>query len=130
MLLTDIYKNSQLVRRLVELLQQGSSRIHVEGMTGTLPAVAGACVALQCPDRGQLFVAANKEEAYYLLNDLENLLDEGDADIEQKRVLLFPSSYRNHRNNKDDGGDLFETDNANVMQRSEEIGRASCRERV
>ena len=121
MLLTDIYKDSRLTRELVELLQKGSDRIHVDGMTGTLPAVAGACVALRRPDCGQLFIAASKEEAYYLLNDLENLLEEADADIEQKRVLLFPTTYRSQRSRKDDGGDLFETDNANVMQRSEVV---------
>ena len=130
MLLTDIYKDSTLVSQLNGLLQGGATRIHVEGMTGTLPAVAGACVAMGRPDCGQLFIAASKEEAYYLLNDLENLLEEGDADIEQKRVLLFPTSYRNHRSNKDDGGDLFETDNANVMQRSEVVKQLSAGRRL
>ncbi len=130
MLLTDIYKDSRLTRELVELLQKGSDRIHVDGMTGTLPAVAGACVALRRPDCGQLFIAASKEEAYYLLNDLENLLEEADADIEQKRVLLFPTTYRSQRSRKDDGGGLFETDNANVMQRSEVVKQLAAGRRL
>ena len=100
-------------------------------MVGSMPAAVAAALALNQPDKGQLFIAGNKEEAYYLLNDLETLLDEADAELEQKRVLLFPSSYRKNRRPsgpmglgkkvEDDGGDLFVTDNANVMQRSEVV---------
>ncbi len=130
MLLTEIYNNSPLVRQAEELLQQGENRIHIEGMTGTLPAVAGACIAQRRADCGQLFIASNKEEAYYLLNDMENLLEEADADIEQKRVLLFPSSYRpgNRVNNSSEY--LFETDNANVMQRSEVVKQLAAGRRL
>ena len=109
----------------------GKDRLHITGMVGSMPAAVAAALALNQPDKGQLFIAGNKEEAYYLLNDLETLLDEADAELEQKRVLLFPSSYRKNRRPsgpmglgkkvEDDGGDLFVTDNANVMQRSEVV---------
>ena len=102
----------------------GKDRLHITGMVGSMPAAVAAALALNQPDKGQLFIAGNKEEAYYLLNDLETLLDEADAELEQKRVLLFPSSYRKNRRPsgpmglgkkvEDDGGDLFVTDNANV----------------
>ena len=133
MLLTDIYTDSQIVTSLGSLLESGCERIHANGMTGSLSAVVAAAMAKQHPDRSQLFIAGNKEEAYYLLNDIEMLLDEDGADLDQKHALLFPSSYRKPRkkNNppnpdrppevEDDGGDLFGADNANVLQRSEVV---------
>ncbi len=133
MLLTDIYTNAQIVAQINNLLDTGCERIHATGMTGSLSAVVAAAMAVQRPDRSQLIVAGNKEEAYYLLNDIEIMLDEADADMEQKRALLFPSSYRKPRRRdtlsnpdrppevEDDGSDLFSTDNANILQRSEVV---------
>ena len=131
MLLTDLYRHSKIVEQLGAFLLSGKDRLHITGMVGSMPAAVAAALALNQPDKGQLFIAGNKEEAYYLLNDLETLLDEADAELEQKRVLLFPSSYRKNRRPsgpmglgkkvEDEGGDLFVTDNANVMQRSEVV---------
>ena len=131
MLLTDIYRQSRVVAQLGGLLRDGKDRIHVNGMVGSMPAAVAAALALEQPDRGQLLIAGNKEEAYYLLNDLETLLDESESELEEKRVLLFPSSYRKGpratgpmgmgQKVEDDGGDLFATDNANIMQRSEVV---------
>ena len=135
MLLTDIYTNSQIVAQIDSLLAAGRDRIHATGMTGSLSAAVAAAMALQQPDRSQLIITGNKEEAYYLLNDIEMMLDEADADLEQKRALLFPSSLRKPRKKAaqgetapdrpvavdDDGGDLFATDNANILQRSEVV---------
>lgn len=131
MRLTEFYLQSALVGRLCGMLQDGGDRIFINGMVGSMPAAVAAATALAHPDRGHLFVAGNREEAYYLLNDLEVLLEEEAAEIGQKRVLLFPSSCRAGRHGagpmglgrkvEDDGGDLFATDNANVMQRGEVV---------
>jgi len=134
MLLTDIYTNSQLVEQLNTLLRSGQDRIHASGLTGSLSAIVATSLALLNPDRNQLFIASNKEEAYYMVNDMETMLEETEADIDQKRVLLFPSSYRKPRRKSaaganpslppavdDDGSDLFATDNANILQRSEVV---------
>ena len=136
MLLTEIYSQSKIVDQLGARLEAGADRIHIDGMTGSLPAIVAAALAERCPDKSQLLIASGKEEAYYLLNDLETLLDEADIELESKRVLLFPPSYRKPRSVRattsdpdkppvveDDGGDLFETDNANVMQRSEVVNQ-------
>ena len=142
MLLTDIYTQSQLVAQLNGLLAEGKSRIRVGGMTGSVSAIVSAVMALQHPDRSQLLIAGNREEAYYLLNDIEVMLDEAEADMDQKRALLFPSSYRKARKKnesspdrppvvEDDGGDLFGTDNANILQRSEVVKQLNaCRSLV
>lgn len=59
--------------------------------------------------RTLLFVGDDKEQAAYLLNDLELLL-------EQEQVLFFPSSYRRPYQTE-------ETDNANVLLRAEVLSR-------
>ena len=104
MLLTDIYTNSQIVEKINSLIHSSEDRIHVHGMTGSLSAIVAATIALLNPDRDQLIIAGNKEEAYYMLNDIEMLLEETDADFDQKRALLFPSSYRKPRRKSPQSG--------------------------
>ena len=114
MLLTDIYKNSQTVSDLCQLLHRDKARIHIKGLTGSLTAVIGATVADLHPDRNFLFIASSKEDAYYLQNDLETLLNENDTETDKKRVLLFPTTYRRPYQTE-------EIDNANVLMRSEVV---------
>ena len=135
MLLTELYTQSKIVEQIGAQLEAGEERIHLDGLTGSLSAVVAAALAERYPDKSQLLIATGKEEAYYLLNDLETLLGEEDKELEQKRVLLFPPSYRKPYRRPattnpdqphevhDDGGDLFETDNANIMQRSEVVNQ-------
>ena len=56
-------------------------------------------------DKTYLIILNDKEEAAYLLNDLEQLLG-------NKNVLFYPGSYRRPYQ-------IDETDNANVLLRSE-----------
>ena len=121
MILTQYYTGATLTRQLSELLIGHQNRIHISGMTGSMPAILAAAIAIEQPQRGQLLIAPSKEDAFYLTNDLETLLDENDLEIEQKRVLLFPASYRKRSSIANDDGRLFETDNANVLMRSEVV---------
>src|SRR5574344_1336331 len=114
MILTELYTKGTHTETLLKALQPNQARIHINGMMGSLLAVVGASVAKLMPDSCLLFVAGSKEEAYYLQNDIETLFEEVDADIEKKRVLLFPTTYRNPYQ-------IEETDNANVLQRSEVV---------
>lgn len=123
MLLTEFYGKSKIVAELDELLLKGCDRIHVDGMVGSMTAAVASALAVKRSDRCHLLIAGSKEEAYYLLNDIETMLDETEYDLEMKRALLFPSSYRKPRKvqSVDKHEDFFETDNANIMQRSEVI---------
>ena len=94
MILTQYYTHAALTERLIGLLSEKQNRIHISGMTGSMPATLAAAIAVEQPERGQLLIAPSKEDAFYLTNDLETLLDETELEIEQKRVLLFPASYR------------------------------------
>lgn len=113
-ILTGIYAESDLVNHLSEKLVKRQSRIHVSGLTGSLAAIVAAAVEERMPTVSQLLIASNKEDAYYLANDLETLLpaEEGGA----PRVMLFPTSYR-----KSYSYDLDQTENANVLMRSEVV---------
>ncbi len=123
--LTELYAQSGLVNELERALTSGA-RLHVDGMTGSLPAVVMAAVAERRPTASHLVIATSKEEAYYLQNDLQALLGEGGgrrAEVGGRRsegggrqVMLFPTSYR-----KAYHYDAEQTENANVLMRSEVV---------
>ena len=116
MLLTEQYQNSRLVDSLVERLRGRGARLHVDGMRGSLPAVVTAAVATRLSTVNQLIIASNKEEAFYLCNDLEALLQTESGERRTENVMLFPTSYR-----KAYSYDAEETENANVLMRSEVV---------
>ena len=62
-----------------------------------------------------LLILNDKEEAAYLLNDLEQLIGEKD-------VLFYPGSYRRPYQ-------IEETDNANVLLRAEVLNRINSRKK-
>ena len=86
--------------------------VQAKGLAGSFTALLMAAT-LEASERTQLIVANDKEEAAYLLNDLELLLG---AD----RVLFYPGSYRRPYQ-------VEETDNANVLMRAEVLNRLSGR---
>ena len=108
MILNELYADSALVASLAEKLRGRGARLHVDGMTGSLPAVIAAAVATRLSTVNQLVIAPSKDDAFYLQNDLEALLTDG------RQVMLFPTSYR-----KAYSYDMEQTDNANVLMRSE-----------
>ncbi|MCR5589356.1 MAG: transcription-repair coupling factor [Bacteroidales bacterium] len=108
MILNELYADSALVASLTEKLRGRGARLHVDGMTGSLPAVITAAVATRLSTVNQLVIAPSKDDAFYLQNDLEALLTDG------RQVMLFPTSYR-----KAYSYDTEQTDNANILMRSE-----------
>ncbi|MBR2959309.1 MAG: transcription-repair coupling factor [Bacteroidales bacterium] len=74
MILTELYKDSNLARSLCEALDTERARIHVDGMTGSMPAAVIAAMALLRPTASQMVIAPTKEDAFYMQNDLESLL--------------------------------------------------------
>ncbi|MBP5516283.1 MAG: transcription-repair coupling factor [Bacteroidales bacterium] len=123
MLLTEQYKNSKLVTDLCGLLTQSQPRIHIKGLTGSLTSVVGATLSEAFLQNNMMFIVGTKEDAFYLLNDLETLLGETGTDIDKKRVLLFPTTYRRPYQTE-------ETDNANVLMRSEVVRQLNAGRRL
>lgn len=124
MILFDHYTQAKLTNEVSAQLKNNHTHIHINGMTGSLNAVIGAALSkLQC-ESSQLFIASNKEEALYLLNDLEILLQESDFEIDKKQVLFFPSTYRKPYQATE------ETDNANVLQRAAVVKQLNAGRRL
>lgn len=109
MILTELYQESTLTKLIDEKLQTPKVRLHVDGMTGSLPAVTISALAQRRPTVSQLVIAPSKEEAYYLQNDLEALMG-------NEHVMLFPTSYRKAYHYDPD-----QTENANILMRTEVV---------
>ncbi|MBR1766681.1 MAG: transcription-repair coupling factor [Bacteroidales bacterium] len=108
--LTELYIESPIVRQIDEYLKAPKARLHIDGLVGSLPAVAIAAEVRRRPTSSHLLIAPSKEEAFYLQNDVETLLGGEPA------TMLFPTSYRKAYHYGDEG-----TENANVMMRTEVV---------
>lgn len=83
-------------------------RIHLKNAAGSSISFISAAV-YQHLLRTNLFIVNDKEEAAYLLNDLENLIGE-------ENVLFFPASYRMPYEHE-------EIDNSNILLRAEVLNK-------
>ena len=96
------FETSENFKRLESLIAQ-KEEIKLNGLVGSgLSFIAAAL--FQQRKQHTVVVVNDKEEAAYLLTDLETLLN--------RKVLFYPSSYRRPYQ-------LEETDNANVLLRTE-----------
>ena len=111
MILTELYQDSELLRQISEKLQAKNARLHVDGLVGSMPAIVIAALWQRIPTVSQLVIAPTKEDAYYLQNDLEALLNS-----DERGAMLFPTSYR-----KAYLYDPEQTENANILMRTEVV---------
>ncbi len=99
------YSQSEPVRQIRGTIsKQKDVKIHLKGLSGSMLSFF-ADALYNSRQTTQIFIAQDKEEAAYLLNDLENLTG-------KEHVLFFPSSYRRPYQ-------IEEVDNANIMLRTE-----------
>ncbi|MBO7200520.1 MAG: transcription-repair coupling factor [Bacteroidales bacterium] len=112
----DFYRQKSAINTLFEHVDGAKSRIRLKGLSGSLPSVLGALFSMRCTDVVNLFIVSDKETAFYFMNDIEALLGEGEKELAQKQVLLFPTTYRKPYQTED-------VDNANVLLRSEVVKR-------
>ncbi|AEW86479.1 transcription-repair coupling factor [Flavobacterium columnare NBRC 100251 = ATCC 23463] len=109
----QLFSNQSKINQISALLS-GDNKIHLKGLLGS--SLSFIIEALfEKADKTFLLLANEKEEAAYLLNDLEQL-------IGAKDVLFYPSSYRRPYQ-------IEETDNANVLLRSEVLNRINSRKK-
>ncbi|MBK7214344.1 MAG: hypothetical protein IPH88_13800 [Bacteroidales bacterium] len=117
------YLHDSSVSELSTILKNsnGSSfpRLHIHGLVGSSVAMVSAAVFLEYP-AVHMAVLPDKESAVYFCNDLENLFGESSFSFHKKRVLLFPTSYRRPY-------EVEQTDNSNVLMRTEVLKRVSSR---
>lgn len=106
------FKESVQLQELQDRLRDKTHHFQLSNLVGSSFSffIAEAFVTA---DKPFLIVCNDKEEAAYYLNDFERLL--GDKD-----VLFFPGSYRRPYQ-------IEETDNANILLRSEVLNRLNSR---
>jgi transcription-repair coupling factor (superfamily II helicase) len=92
----------------------GDAKVHVKGLLGSSFSFVVESL-FRKKENSFLLICNEKEEAAYILNDLEELVGEED-------VLFYPSSYRRPYQ-------IEETDNANVLLRSEVLNRINSRKK-
>lgn len=106
--LLQLYAAHPLHQRLRDCIKPERSRVMLQGLSGSLPAVLAAACWQQ--DHGHLLLVFNeREEAAYFYNDLSNLLPDKD-------ILFFPASYRKYY-------DPEGLDSGNVLQRAEVLNQ-------
>jgi len=108
------YQKSALVAQVNSQLQQEQNHFQIKNLAGSSLSFV-ISETFKKADKPYLLIFNDKEEAAYYLNDLEQLL--GD-----KNVLFYPGSYRRPYQ-------IEETDNANVLLRSEVLNRINSRKK-
>jgi transcription-repair coupling factor (superfamily II helicase) len=109
------FSKSPIIKELSETLLSGEKKqIFIKGLIGSAVSFVQAESFLKS-ERPFLLVFNDKEEAAYHLNDLEQLVDE-------KNVLFYPGSYRRPYQTE-------ETDNANILLRSEVLNRINSKKK-
>ncbi|MFM6915560.1 MAG: transcription-repair coupling factor, partial [Aquirufa sp.] len=101
----SIYKSDGIVQHISEQIHRAvpESNTHIKGLCGALDTVLIASLLKE--KNPFLIICEEKEEAQYILNDLQSLLGES-------AVILFPMSHKKPY-------EWEEVDNANVLMRAE-----------
>ena len=108
------YQKSANISQIVTATQQDNNHFQITNLVGSSLSFV-ISESFKKADKPYLLIFNDKEEAAYYLNDLEQLL--GD-----KNVLFYPGSYRRPYQ-------IEETDNANVLLRSEVLNRINSRKK-
>ncbi len=112
--IVDQYQKSANISQIIKAFEQDKTSLQLRNLVGSSFSFVIA-ETFKKTNRPYLLIFDNKEEAAYHLNDLEQLL--GD-----KNVLFYPSSYRRPYQ-------IEETDNANVLLRSEVLNQINSRKK-
>lgn len=110
--IVDHYASSSQLNQVVQQLKPERNQFQISNLVGSSLSFL-ISESFKKSDFPFLCIFDDKEEAAYYLNDLELLLGEKD-------VLFYPSSYRRPYQ-------IEETDNANVLLRSEVLNRINSR---
>ena len=102
------YEKSVKGLQVLKQIQQDKNHFQITNLVGSSLSFV-ISETFKKAEKTYLLIFNDKEEAAHILNDLEQLLDE-------KNVLFYPGSYRRPY-------EIDETDNANVLLRSEVLNR-------
>lgn len=109
--LKDSFSSLKQVQQTARLLEQRGIKLAWNGLVGSSRSIAISSVITQVPGH-HVILLNDKEQAAYLLNDLEGLFPD------KNNVLFYPASYRVPY-------EYEQTDNANVVSRAEVLEKVS-----
>lgn len=115
--ITQPFSQSLQMQKLHDAISNSadkSSRISISGLIGSSLSILLA-ESFKKAEKHFLVILNDKEEAAYILNDLEQL-------VKETNVLFYPGSYRRPYQ-------IEETDNANVLLRAEVLNRINSRKK-
>ncbi|WP_088324312.1 transcription-repair coupling factor [Polaribacter tangerinus] len=112
--IVNYYQKSALISQINTQLKTEKNHFQLSNLVGSSLSFV-ISESFKNTNKPYLLIFNDKEEAAYYLNDLEQLL--GD-----KNVLFYPGSYRRPYQ-------IDETDNANVLLRSEVLNRINSRKK-
>lgn len=112
--IVNFYGQSDKLKKVVQLLKQQNQKLSLQHLAGSSLSFVIAS-SFQKVEKPYLLIFNDKEEAAYYLNDLEQL-------IGAQNVLFYPGSYRRPYQ-------IEETDNVNILLRSEVLNRINSRKK-
>lgn len=101
-----LFRDDTRTQELLQHLQSPQARVLLQGTIGSTVNFISSAVFLQS-NFSQLIIANNADEAQYIQNDLQNLL-------EKKEILFLPSSYKKT-------GEFSAQNNHNILLRAQTI---------
>lgn len=108
------YEKSAKTQQVLNEIQQEQHHFQITNLVGSSLSFV-ISETFKKVEKPTILIFNDKEEAAYYLNDLEQLIGE-------KNVLFYPGSYRRPYQ-------IDETDNANVLLRSEVLNRINSRKK-
>ncbi len=109
--------NSPSLLNLSKELSQSHRHFQLRNLRGSSKSVIAKALQDITP-AVSLFILPDKETAAYFLNDLEQLSQEQNKKLSQKKVLFYPTAYKRPY-------EIEKVDNNNILHRTEVLKRIS-----
>lgn len=114
--LLKVYSESPKHKEILRQITKPHSVLNIQSLAGSSMSFSVANAINQSKEFSHLIIVADKEEAAYFSNDIEQIFGEQELDYSKKNVLFYPSSYKLPYQ-------IEETDNANILLRAEALNR-------
>lgn len=91
--LIDLFTSNPAHQQLSDLLSSDSKNIHLKGLKGSSLAMIIAAQFNRKGKQQHIIILPDKEQAAFFFNDIEGILNEVGAELNQKKALFYPTSY-------------------------------------
>jgi transcription-repair coupling factor (superfamily II helicase) len=88
------YQTHPKLAELHTLLSSPAKHLKITGLIGSSTALTAAGIFEETGKQQHIIVMPDKEQAAYLYNDLESIFEETGMDVNRKKVLFYPTSYK------------------------------------